>query len=86
MSASTDRELSWASMDLVWDEFIYRVISAFAHQTHDGKPVDADTDGDGRVSAREAYGWAVAHDQRPESPVAEDGVNTGFLAQIGLGF
>jgi hypothetical protein len=86
MSAASDRELSWASFDQVWDEFIYRVISAFAHQTHDGKPVDADIDGDGKVSAREAYGWAVSHDLRPESPMAEDGVNSGFLAQIGLGF
>jgi hypothetical protein len=86
MAAASDRELSWASEDLNWDEFIYRVISAFSHQTHDGQPVDADLNGDGKISAREAFGWAVSRDVRPESPLAEDGANSGFLATIGIGF
>jgi len=30
--------------------------------------VNADTDGDGRVSLREAFLYAAAHDSRPETP------------------
>lgn len=86
MAAATDSEYSWASMDLLFDEFIYHVIVAFAMQTHDGKAVASDLNKDGRVSAQEAFAYAVANDQRRESPLLETGTNAGTSATLGLGF
>lgn len=86
MAAATDNEYSWASMDLLFDEFIYHVIVAFAMQTHEGKAVTSDLNKDGRVSAQEAFAYAVANDQRRESPMLETGPNGGASATLGIGF
>lgn len=86
MAAATDQEYSWASMDLLFDEFIYHVISAFAMQTHDGIPVKSDLNGDGKISAQEAFVYGTGADKRPESPVLEAFKNAGFSAQMGVGF
>ena len=86
MAAATDLELSWASMDRNFDEFIYRVTAAFAGQNHKGKRVNADFNRDGRVSAQEAFACASGADQRPESPLLESFANSGDASHIGLGF
>lgn len=86
MAAATDNEYSWASMDLLFDEFIYHVVVAFAMQTPDGRPVKADKNRDGRISAKEAFGYAVLNDLRKESPIMESGRNAGTSDTIGLGF
>ena len=69
-----------------FDEFIYLVISAFAHQNYKGEPVNADINGDNKISAQEAFGYAVAHDQQSESPVLEAAENSGQSALMGLNF
>ena len=47
-----------------YDTFAYQWISALAGETVDyGIPVDADTDSDGIISMREAYEYAIEHDQ-----------------------
>jgi len=84
MSAATNNEYSWASMDLKFDEFIYHAISAFAKQKHDGTPVNADLDKDGFISAREAYTYAVGTDARNESPVLESHQNSGQAFGLGV--
>lgn len=86
MAAATDTEYSWASMDLLFDEFIYHVIAAFAMQSYDGKPINSDVNKDGKVSAKEAFGYAVLNDLRKESPILESGRNAGSADTIGLGF
>jgi hypothetical protein len=84
MAAAMNFELSWASPDLDFDEFIYQVVSAFAFQRHDGTPVAADANGDGLVSAQEAFGFAVANERRAESPLLEAENGSGASAAIGL--
>ncbi|MCB0417157.1 MAG: caspase family protein [Bdellovibrionales bacterium] len=86
MAASTDSEYSFASMDLMFNEFLYHVIAAFAHQTHEGTPLSADRDSNGEITAQEAYAYAVAQDRRRESPFLESGSNAGGAQRIGIGF
>jgi len=86
MAASTDTEFSWASMDLNFDEFIYHVIVAFAQQTHEGKAVKSDLNQDGKISAQEAFTYAIGNDKRKESPILEAHRNSGESAKIGFGF
>ncbi len=86
MAAATDVELSWGSDDGLWDTFIYNVVVAFAMQTPDGTLVGSDLDRDGRVSAQEAFAYAVAHDKSLESPVMESAPDTGDQQKIGLNF
>jgi hypothetical protein len=84
MAAATNSEFSWASMDLNFNEFIYHVISAFAHQRHDGTPVESDLNRDNFVSAQEAFAFAAAKDQRAESPFLESFNNSAGSVSIGV--
>lgn len=86
MAAATDQEISWANEDLTFDEFLYHTISAFAGQTHDGKPISADNDKDGKITAQEAFAYATAKDTTPETPLMESEPNAGTASQIGFGF
>ena len=84
MAASTDKEISWASEDGVFDEFLYLVISAFAHQRHDGTLVSADLNADARVTAREAFSHAISYDSTRENPFMEAHKNSLAAFTIGL--
>lgn len=86
MAAAQNTEYSWATADLNFDEFIYHVIAAFAKQTHDGQPVQTDTSRDARVSAQQAFAYAVGKDGAAESPLLEAATNTGASPAIGLAF
>lgn len=86
MAAATDSEFSWATRDLLFDEFIYHVIAAFAMQTHAGVPIASDLNTDGRISAQEAFAYAVGRDAAPESPLMEGSNNSGQAANFGIGF
>lgn len=61
-------ELSWACADKPYDEFVYHWTSAVAGHDADGRAVDADSNGDGRVTMREAFVYAQEHDSRQETP------------------
>jgi hypothetical protein len=61
-------ELSWMCPDKNYDEFIYHWICAIAGHDEQGRAIDADTNGDGRVSMAEAFGYARLHDRREETP------------------
>lgn len=84
MAASTNLEISWASEDGLFDEFLYWVTSAFAHQRHDGTRVNADSDANGRVSAREAFVFGVANDKSWETPFTETYLNSGADFRVGF--
>ncbi len=86
MSAARNDEYSWASNDLNWDAWIYEAVVGFAMQTHDGKAVVVDTNGDGKVSASEAFAYSVSKDTASESPLLESHANSGDALEIGLGF
>ncbi len=84
VAASTNTEISWASEDGVFNEFLYQFTSAFGYQKHDGTPVNADIDGGGRVTAREAYSYAVANDKSWESPFLEASKNSNTAFTLGF--
>ena len=86
LAASKDEELSWATPDLAFDEFFYHVIAAFAGQDHEGNRLPRDPASDNKISAKEAFAYAIQKDRRPESPLLEAANNSGDAAQIGLGF
>jgi hypothetical protein len=55
-----------------YSEFTYHFICAVNGADPDGNAVDADADGDGRVSMVEAFNYASSNDTRPETPQYED--------------
>ena len=61
-------QLSWASKDRPYDEFVYHWTCAIAQHDEQGQWVGADWDSDRLVSVQETYDYACQHDGRPESP------------------
>jgi hypothetical protein len=69
MTACRHDEPSWAcDTEGDYDEFLYHWTAAVRGRTPEGPAVNADTDGDGRVSLREAFLYAAGRDSRPETP------------------
>lgn len=86
ISASTNEEVSWATSDYKFDEFIYHFSVGLFQQTYDGKTVFSDFNRDGKISFTEAYAYAVAHDKKRESPLSESPKNSGLASSSGLSF
>lgn len=63
-TASTGSEYSWACPDIPYDEFLYHWTSAINGETAYGETVNADTDGNGRVTMEEAFYYAQSNDRR----------------------
>lgn len=61
-------------------EYNYYIISALAGQNPLGGAVNADSNGNGKVSAKEAHAWNVAHESRSETPQQNDmgGIGNNF--------
>jgi hypothetical protein len=72
VSASSEYEYSYGGGPGNHDMFSYHFTAALAGQTHDGTAVNADTDNDGKVSAMEAFEYAVNNDTAAENPFYED--------------
>jgi hypothetical protein len=72
MSAASEYEFSWGGGPGNHDIFSYYVTSALAGQSHDGTAVNADSNGDGKVSVLEAFEYAQANDTAAETPFYED--------------
>jgi hypothetical protein len=72
MSSAGENEFSWSRDDLNFCEFSYNFTSAIKKMDADGQAVDADTDGDGKVSMVEAFDYARAMNTSPETPWYED--------------
>jgi hypothetical protein len=69
VTACRHDEPSWAcDTEGDYDEFLYHWTAAVRGRTPDGMVVNADTNGDRRVSLREAFLYAENHDSRPETP------------------
>jgi len=73
MASASPIQPSWAHSSLNYGEFTYWYFSALTGNKPDGSgTVNADTNGDGKVSILEAYNFARSHDTRPEMPYYED--------------
>ena len=67
-TACKENELSWMCPDKNYDEFIYHWTCAIAGHDEKGGMIDADANGDGRVSMAEAFHYARIRDRRDETP------------------
>lgn len=67
-TACDGSELSWKCPDRPYDEFIYHWTCAVNKADEAGNKIDADKNGDGLISMREAFDYARSHDRRPETP------------------
>ncbi len=69
MTAARYNEPSWAAdTEGNYDEYVYHWTAAVYGQTPTGTPVNADANGDGKVSMREAHDYARTQDSRNEHP------------------
>jgi hypothetical protein len=73
MSSASPTQISWAHSSLQYGEFTYWYFAALTGNKPDGSgAVNADTNGDGKVSILEAYNFARSHDTASETPFYED--------------
>lgn len=84
MASAAANQPSWSEDAGNFGEFTYWYISALRGSKVDGSgPVNADANGDGKVSILEAYNFARANDSRPETPQFDDSgtlpVRTGAM-------
>ena len=89
MTAATASEVSWsADTEGDYDEYVYHWTSAVNGRTPSGTPVNADTNGDGIVSMKEAHEYARSHDSRSEHPVIGscrvDACDPDLKAEVGF--
>lgn len=69
MTAAREDEPSWGcDTEGSYDEYIYHWTSAVFGKSPSGAVVNADSNGDGKISMKEAHEYAVAHDSRNEHP------------------
>ncbi|KPK68375.1 hypothetical protein AMJ82_08380 [candidate division TA06 bacterium SM23_40] len=71
-SACRYDEVSYASMNLEYDEYVFHWTAAVRWEDAYGNPVDADLNSDGLIDMEEAFIYAEAHDVRPETPQYDD--------------
>jgi hypothetical protein len=67
-TASRFDEPSYATTDLLYDEFVYHWTAAIAGELPNGTIVDADANNDNFVSMLEAFNYAKNHDTKNEHP------------------
>lgn len=77
MTAAKADEVSWgADTEGDYDEYVYHWTSAINGATPAGAAVNADANGDGVVSMKEAHEYAKNHDSRDEHPLIGSCVTT----------
>lgn len=90
-TACASTELSYAMWPPppYYDEFCYYFNAALRGKEPNNVVVNADYDGDGRVSFMEAFNYAESHDTAPETPQYDDNAdgisNSGQMPLIGDG-
>ncbi len=73
MSSSAETQVSWSYTGGGFGEFTFYYFAALTGNKPDGSgTVNADANGNGKVSIVEAYNYARSHDARPETPWYED--------------
>lgn len=86
VSAANEFEFSWGGGPGNHDIFSYYFTTALNGADHTGTSVNADTNGDGKVSILEAFLYAKSHDTAGEHPLLEDsgdGIGTGTPSGTG---
>ena len=61
-------EVSYAMSNLLYDEFVYHWTAAVSKRTPSGSSVNADRNGDGKISMEEALQYAQANNSKSEHP------------------
>lgn len=81
-AADTENE-SYGGVTYWHGEYNYHILCAFSKMTPAGNPINADTTGNGKVSAVEAHNWNVTHENLPEVPQMDDsgGIGNNFYLQ-----
>jgi hypothetical protein len=75
MSACAVNEVSYARISLQYNEFTFWYFAALTGAKPDGSgPVNADANGNGKVSIIEAFNFARANDSAPEHPQFDENV------------
>ncbi len=73
MSAAGEYEFSWAMPPSYnYDEFSYHFTCAINGADPKGNKVNADRNGDGKISMVEAFNYAISKDTQSETPWYED--------------
>ena len=88
MTACHETECSWAKgPNYLWNEFTYSFLAAWTGSKPDGGgSVNADTNGDGKLSMVECFNYARANDAASETPMFEDnGQRPGHSGQMPSG-
>jgi hypothetical protein len=67
-SACLYNEYSYASSNLQYDEYVFHWTAAVKGHDAYGVPVNADINGDGRITMDEAYNYSKTHDVQNEHP------------------
>jgi hypothetical protein len=89
MTAASYDEVSWsADTEGDYDEYAYYWTAAVFGKTPSGTVVNADANGDGIVSMKEAHEYAKSHDSRSEHPQIGSCVNiacdTDLMGEVGF--
>jgi len=73
MSSCAADQLSWSHSSLQFGEFTYWYFAALTGSKPDGSGnVNADSNGNGKISILESYNFARSNDKAPETPHFED--------------
>jgi hypothetical protein len=73
MSSCSPTQVSWSNSTATYGEFTFWYFSAFLGHKPDGSgAVNADANGDGKISVLEAYNFARSHDTANEIPHYDD--------------
>jgi hypothetical protein len=84
MTAAKEDEVSWScDTEGAYDEYVFYWTAAVHGKKPDGTAVNADTNGDGKVSMSEAHTYAKNHDSRSEHPLIGSCVTSACDAVLG---
>jgi len=74
MASCSPVQVSWSdTISQQYGEFTYHYFAALTGQKPDGSgTINADANGNGKISMVEAYNYAQSHDGRPETPCYDD--------------
>lgn len=72
ISSGTEFQVTWPTPNGLFGELTYNFMSAITGKTPDGVTVNADKNGDGKISMYEAYLYIKANERRSEQPQYND--------------